>query len=243
MRDSTGIAGPGPATGGTPAGTQPTGRPSSQVASLNRRRRSPARSRNVVTPRSDADCGHQVIVSIRHERFGQFLGCVLHVQGATDGAGGFAEQQQPVTGLVFGCRVDSPVRDRAQVSVVVSDRPESDCPRVGTRGRPVDRGPLAMRASADVSAESLQLTGAGGLLQQLTKRLLESALERERRQARLNCPACTCRLGTFSLRSPRSTAEVMAGGPHTYTSRSVMSETRAWSCAARTAVPPHRSGR
>ncbi|CAM5328443.1 hypothetical protein SCHAM137S_02113 [Streptomyces chartreusis] len=67
----------------------------------------------------------------RHERFGQFLGCVLHVQGAADGAGGFAEHQQSVTGLVLGCHVDTPVRDRAQVSVVVSDRPESDGPRVG----------------------------------------------------------------------------------------------------------------
>ena len=63
-------------------------------------------------------------------------------------------------------------------------------------------------------------------------------------QARPNRSECTCRWGTFSLRRALSTAEVIAGGPQTYTSRSVMSGTRcAQALAARTAGCPPPCGR
>ncbi len=67
----------------------------------------------------------------RHRGPGQFLGGADHVECPADAAAGLVEDEQALPGPVLGAHVESPVGDRADPSLGISDGPDAGGPGVG----------------------------------------------------------------------------------------------------------------
>jgi hypothetical protein len=67
----------------------------------------------------------------RHRGHGQFLGGADHVECPADAAAGLVEDEQALPSPVLGAHVESPVGDRADPALGVSDGPDAGGPGVG----------------------------------------------------------------------------------------------------------------